>query len=240
MKYLHKKIIFDKKKKYKMVMKMKGKLLVVSIVLVMLASPFIVTLQAKPDKTNDGPKPGTDFKGEHYTLNILGKKNIGNGTYDNPDRHTIFVPLDGDTRILMQLGSSFGVLDGNGLDGECIFQMPRKQSNFRVYIVALGKPMDGSTIEYADEWIYDNETGSWYYELLDSFDIKPHRGKPKWLDVTSAFMLNLTYLNQTSNETGILYLGWLWQVPEEIWEQSYYFWDLKGSDRHIQVRFYPY
>ena len=219
---------------------MKGKLLVISIILILLASPFILSIQAKPNKTDDGPKPGTDFRGEHYTLNILGKKNIGNGSYDNPERHTIFVPLEGDTRILMHLGSSFGVLDGNGLDGECIFQMPRKQRNFRVYIAALGKPMNGSSVEYADEWIYDNDTDSWYYELLDSFDIQAHKGKPKWADVSSAFMLNLTYFNQTSNETGVLYLGWLWQVPEEIWEQSLYFWDLKGSDRHIQVRFYPY
>jgi len=218
----------------------KGKLLVFCIILVLLAAPFMTTLQAKPNKTTDGPKPGTDFRGEHYTLNILGKKNIGNGSYDNIDRHTIFVPLEGDTRILMWLGSRFGVIDGNGLDGECIFQMPRKERNFRVYVVALGKPMDGSTVEYADEWIYDNDTNSWYYELLDSFDIQAHGGKPKWADVTDAFMLNLTFFNQTSGETGLLYLGWLWQVPEEIWEQSYYFWDLKGSDRHIQVRFYPY
>lgn len=219
---------------------MKGKLLVMSIIALLIIAPFITTLAAKPNKTNGGPKPGTDFSGEHYTLNILGKRKIGNGSYDNPDRHTIFVPLDGDTRILMQLGSSFGVLDGNGLDGECIFQMPRKQKNFRVFVVALGKPMDGSQVEYADEWIYDNDTNTWYYELLNSFDIEPHKGKPKWINVTSAFLLSLTYLNLTSGETGVLYEGWLWQVPEEIWEQSYYFWDLKGSDRHIQVRFYPY
>ena len=221
---------------------MKGKLLVMGILLLLIISPLITSLQAKPNqnKTNERPKPGTDFNGEHYTLNILGKWKIGNGTYDNPDRHTIFVPLEGDTRILMHLGSSFGVLDGNGLDGECIFQMPRKQKNFRVYIVTLGKPMDGSKVEYADEWIYDNDTNSWYYQLLDSFDIEAHKGKPKWLNVTSAFLLNLTYFNQTSGETGVLYLGWLWQLPEELWEQSYYFWDLKGSDRHIQVRFYPY
>ena len=80
---------------------MKGKLLVFCIILVLLAAPFMSTLQAKPNKTDDDPKPGTDFKGEHFTLNILGKKNIGNGSYDNIDRHTIFVPLEGDTRILM-------------------------------------------------------------------------------------------------------------------------------------------
>jgi hypothetical protein len=218
---------------------MKGKIFVVGIIAILLIAPFISSIPAKPNKTRDSPKPGTDFSGEHYTLNILGKRKIGNGSYDNPDRHTMFVPLDGDTRILMQLGNSFGVLDGNGLDGECIFQMPRKQKNFRVFVVALGKPMDGSQVEYADQWIYDNVTNTWFYELVNTFDIEPHKGKPKWINVTSAFLISLTFLNLTSGETGLLYEGWLWQVPEEIWEQSYYFWDLKGSDRHIQVRFYP-
>ncbi len=208
----------------------------------LVTSTFMINAYAKPNKkANDGPKPGTDFNGEHYTLNILGKWKIGNGSYDNPDRHTIFVPLQGDTRILMHLGNSFGVLDGNGLDGECIFQMPRKQRNFKVYIVTLGKPMDGTKIEYADDFVYDNVSNNWYYELpLEAFDVSAHKGNPKWMDVSMAFFINLTYYNATIGETGTLHNGWLWQVPEEIWEQSYYFWDLKGSDRHIQVRFYPY
>jgi hypothetical protein len=141
----------------------------------------------------------------------------------------------------MHLGNSFGVLDGNGLDGECIFQMPRKQRNFKVYIVTLGKPLDGTKVEYADDFVYDNVSGNWYYELpLEAFDVTAHKGNPKWTDVSMAFFINLTYYNDTIQETGSLYQGWLWQVPEELWEQSYYFWDLKGSDRHLQVRFYPY
>ncbi len=221
---------------------MKKIFIIILLACMLVTSTCMLSALAKrPDKTSDGPKPGIDFSGEHFTLNILGKKNIGNGSYDNPDRHTMFVPLQGDTRILMHLGSSFGVLDGNGLDGECIFQMPRKQKNFRVYIVTLGKPMDGSMVEYAQNFTYDNVTKTWYYELpLEVFDVSAHKGNPKWMDVSDAFMINLSYYNSTSNITGWLYLGWLWQVPGELWEQSYYFWDLKGADRHIQVRFYPY
>jgi hypothetical protein len=221
---------------------MKGKIKTLILVIILVTSTFMINVTAKRNKiTDDSPKPGTDFNGEHYTLNILGKWKIGNGSYDNPDRHTIFVPLDGDTRILMHLGNSFGVLDGNGLDGECIFQMPRKQRNFKVYIVTLGKPLDGTKVEYADDFVYDNVSGNWYYELpLEAFDVTAHKGNPKWTDVSMAFFINLTYYNDTIQETGSLYQGWLWQVPKELWEQSYYFWDLKGSDRHIQVRFYPY
>jgi hypothetical protein len=211
---------------------MKGKLIVLLIILIISVAPFVTSLQAKP-KQNDNPKPGTDFNGEHYLLNILGKKNIGNGSYDDPDRRSIFVPLQGDTTMKMKLGTDFRVLDGNGLDGECSFQIPRKQRNFYVYVVALGKPMDGTEVNYTSSWIYDNDTGKWYYQLNESFFIQPHKGRPKWMDVTGAFWINLTYWNST-------YLGWLWQVEEWMWEESLYFWDLKGSDRHIQIRFYPY
>ena len=42
-------------------------------------------------RSNDKPPPG-----EHYNLNIIGKKSdwSGGGSYDNPKRHTMFVPED--------------------------------------------------------------------------------------------------------------------------------------------------
>jgi hypothetical protein len=214
---------------------------VLVIVVILVTTAFVTNAIAKPkNREDDGLKPGIDFNGEHYLLNILGKKNIGNGSYDDPDRRSIFVPLEGDTTINMELGSDFRVLDGNGLDGECAFQIPRKQRNFYVYVVALGKPMDGTNVNYTSAWEYDNDTGNWYYKLNESFFIDAHKGKPKWIDVTEAFNISLTYFNETSGQTGELFNGWLWQVPEEIWEESYYFWDMKGCDRHIQIRFYPY
>jgi hypothetical protein len=71
MEFSHIGFIFSEIKKYILEVKMKGKLLVFCIILVLLAAPFMTTLQAKPNKTTDGPKPGTDFRGEHFTLNIL-------------------------------------------------------------------------------------------------------------------------------------------------------------------------
>ena len=124
-------------------------------------------------------------------------------------------------------------LDGNGLDGECAFQIPRKQKDFYVYVVALGKPMDGTNVNYTKGWEYNNTTKEWYYKLNESFFIGPHKGNPKWKNVTGAFLIDLEFWNAT-------YSGWLWQVPEWMWGESLYFWDLKGSDRHIQIRFYPY
>jgi len=123
--------------------------IVLLVVTMLIITSFVTEVLAKPkNQTNDGLKPGIDFSGEHYLLNILGKYKIGNGSYDDPDRRSIFVPLEGETTIMMKLGSDFRVLDGNGLDGECAFQIPRKQKNFYVYVVALGKPMDGTTVNY--------------------------------------------------------------------------------------------
>src|SRR5512143_2863796 len=39
-------------------------------------------------------KPGTDFKGPHFNLNIIGVPHDKvNGGFDNSNRHTIFIPL---------------------------------------------------------------------------------------------------------------------------------------------------
>jgi len=203
-----------------------------------------IPVLSKPNKNpNNGPKPGTDFSGPHYNLNIIGKKHIGDGDgfYDS-DRHVIFVPLEGEnTRIWMRLkGDNFRVIDGNGLDdNECTFQMPRgKDKNFMVYIVALGKPGDNTDVDYPDNWIYDNDTGKWYYELA-MFSVQGHKGKPQWQDVTYVFWLDYYF----ENKENLIWGGPIWQVPENVWENMWentgYFWDLKGADRHIQVRFYP-
>lgn len=56
-----------------------------------------ILTKAKPD-----PKPGTDFNGAHYNLNIIGKKSDWNaqGSFNNPNRHTMFVPENTDDFIL--------------------------------------------------------------------------------------------------------------------------------------------
>ena len=58
-------------------------------------------------------KPGTDFNGPHYNLNIIGKKLTwsGGGSYNNPDRHTIFVPED-TTGWTIDLEGDYPDLDG--------------------------------------------------------------------------------------------------------------------------------
>jgi hypothetical protein len=181
----------------------------------------------------DAVKPGIDFNGAHYTLNILGKKNVG-GEFDNPDRHTIFVPLDGDANITMTQGDEFAVLDGNGLDGDAIFQIPSGEAkNFKVYVVSLGKPGNGVDIDYPDGWVYNNDTGLWYVEIA-TIHVNGHSKKPVWTDATEWFYMEYEYA-----DGGMIWEGYMWNVPSDMFDDTGYWWDMKGCDQHLQVRFYP-
>jgi hypothetical protein len=162
--------------------------------------------KVKPNNNNNGPKPGTDFNGPHYNLNLIGKKAdwSGGGSYNNPDRHTMFVPeyTDGTfqvgigndvnptgtfngIKISIIPGSEFAVIDGNAFDedGGCVFQMPRDR--YKVYIVAKAKPGDERYTDIVG-WVYaEDETGTacWYLNIGDV-----HVKKSKdWIDATHIF-----------------------------------------------------
>jgi len=208
--------------------KMRTKAVALAAIIVALASLATAAMSIQTSAV----KPGTDFRGPHYNLNLIGKKNIGSGGFNNPDRHTIFVPLNGDTTIRMTLGTEFAVIDGNGLDGECSFQMPSGEgTRFKVYLVSLGKPMDGSSINYPDNWIWDPLTSTWYYEL-GTVTVKGHNKQPQWTDVTDTFWVGFY------NGTSLIWKGWIWQTPIELFEETGYFWLLNGADKLLQVRFY--
>jgi len=69
-------------------------IVLVAVLVLTLAVGSGLALADKPN--NNGPKPGTDFNGPHYNLNLIGKNKVMPGAYDNPDRHTMFIPLDTD------------------------------------------------------------------------------------------------------------------------------------------------
>jgi len=61
------------------------KIIAIALAMVMVLSLVIgsgVAL-AKPNG-NGGPKPGIDFNGPHYNLNLIGKDKVMPGDYDNP------------------------------------------------------------------------------------------------------------------------------------------------------------
>jgi hypothetical protein len=238
---------------------MKKPLLVASstLLLVLMASTILaMTVYAQgnnnPNKIHGSPA---------YVLNILGKKSdwSGQGDYNNPDRHTIFVPanttewyeesgltpgtygnLTADGTILLWItsGPEFAVLDGNAFDdGNASLQIENRK--YYVYVAALAKPGGNSAL---DGWYYDNE-GNACYRLGEIKKIPREKGQPGWVITTDLFYITwdqLLALGYTPEEL-MLYFGegqldqpvWIFdflQFLEETYEDTdYYFWKLDNN-----------
>jgi len=211
-------------------------------------------------------KPIKPPSGAHYNLNIIGKKADwnGGGSYDNPDRHTMFVPEDttglfiptpgddettnvGDLpgiKIEMTQGDEFAVLDGNAFDdGECAFQLA--PGKYEVWITAKAKPPKPGEDYYTNigGWVFaaDDEGDNYYYNI-GSVMVKKNLG---WLDATHIFYVS----------TGEDYFG---IILEDMWVFDYldflvgydfgddpditdaaYFWQYDNhGNKLVKVRFY--
>ncbi len=248
-------------------------LIVAIVVLGLIVSgciPVVPTLGEKGNGNGNGNgdvKPGTDFNGPHYNLNIIGKKAdwSGGGSYDNPDRHTMFVPEDttgwiietpGDDattnvpdldgiRIWMTQGSDWAVLDGNAFDdGECAFQLA--PGHYKVYIVAKAKPPKPGEDYYTDitGWVYAaDEYGAAYY--YDIGDVRVTKSK-KWKDATDLF-----YVSPGEDYFGIIsadmwvfeYLSFLtaydFGLDPDIIDAAYFWQYDNHGNKLVKVRFYP-
>ena len=214
-------------------------LIVAIVVLGLIISGCFLSVvpPAEKDETSSltKAKPGTDFNGPHYNLNIIGKKEgwSGGGSYDNPSRHTIFVPEDtshyiaefGGTGITiwMSQGDEFSVLDGNacGLDdGVVRFQLgPGK---YKVYIVAKAK-LGGDTD--ITSWIYDPDTAELYNQVGT---LNVGGNSKNWNNATGLFYYKGVWVFDYLESFGS-------SVPDDA-----YFWQYDNQgNKLVKVRFYP-
>lgn len=183
------------------------KLIGISIAVVMLLSLAIPALAA--------PK-GVDFNGAHFELNILGKKADwnGGGTYDNPDRHTMFVPestegmqinlntpnkvFQGGTQtsenlsslpglaVWMTQGDEFAVLDGTAFDEDQDLNFQLGPGKYAVYVVAKAKPVENPA--QIDGWIQVlNPLDNNYYYYLNIGSVSVKR---TWQNATDLFFVS--------------------------------------------------
>jgi hypothetical protein len=205
----------------------------VVLALVMIIPSFAFAANLNPNKLYGAPS---------YVLNLVGKKAdwSGGGTYDNPSRHTIFVPqttADGsDLQIWMTQGEEFAVLDGNAFDedGDCDFQLGA--GKYAVFIVALGKPGNGANI---DGWIY-NATDSTYLLLVGTISVNGHSKTPRWEDATDLF-----FVSTTEDPYGLIADDtWVFDYIDLLDEYAptgdyLYLWTLdNNNNKLLQVRFY--
>ena len=199
-------------------------------------------------------KPGTDFNGAHYNLNLIGKKTdwSGGGSYSNPDRHTVFVPEDTSTfsyelpdgttqngSIKIEFTQSttspdISVLDGNAFDdGKAAVELGK--GKYQVWIVSKAKPGFDTNIT-GWVWFTDNVTNT-IWTALNVGTITVTR---KWQDATGLFYVSPTEdtLDIVSAETWVFdYLNMLDSLG---YGDGQYFWDYDNNgNKLVQVRFYP-
>jgi hypothetical protein len=243
---------------------MTKKLFGILLVVILVATIVPVAVLAK------SPKTEFDLNGPHYNLNLLGKRDGWNDKeVSNPDRHTMFVPMDtsgwnitlelpnkvvrhalvtdnvsslpGFGIFMTQSGADdFAVIDGTAFDGDPC-ELDLAPGTYRVVVVAKGKPTsDNATI---DGWAQvHNTTGLWYY--LNLGDVSVGR---KWVEATDLFFIDNEEINNT--ETGLPTVDgevWIFDYLKaleamEEYDNTAYFWQLQNNgSKLIQVRFYPY
>ncbi|MCM1988043.1 hypothetical protein [Methanococcoides seepicolus] len=227
---------------------MKARIIVLGVLAVFICAGLAVSVQAA--------KPGIDFNGPHYGLNIIGKdvdwKGNGNG-YDNG--HTMFVPENTSDfnitvwdegvetvvpgiRINITQGDAFDVIDGNAFDdGTCAFELA--PGKYHVYIAAKAKPVGHTNIV---GWVQANDT---YY--FDIGDVQVSKSKKaQWDDATNLFYVSgqeepdaLGMLSNQDNVWVFDYLTALNTYDPTLYPNLLYFWqyDNHGS-KLVQVRFY--
>ena len=225
---------------------MKRILLLSAIVLMLTA--FGAQIAAAGQNLN----PNKLYGAPNYVLNLIGKKEgwSGGGSYDNPDRHTMFVPettvhgsgvwngtvIQTNTTMWITQGQEFAVLDGSAFDGDGDVNLQLGAGKYAVFVVALGKPGGGADIR---GWIY-NETSNEYLFMTGFVSVPGHSKKPQWADAT-----DLLFVSASEDPYGII-TGDTWVFDYLTGLEGYaltgdylYLWDLDINNcRHLQLRFY--
>jgi hypothetical protein len=178
--------------------------------------------------------------GAHYNLNIIGmeKAKHVDPTLITSSGHRIFVGLGSKdntatTKILLEEGTDFAVLDYDGTDGQARFQLPNPDpdndgiTQYSVYLRVLGKP--GGKIRMATS-ATDPEVG----EVVSDMRVISVRekGQMKFANVSAA----LLYIYAWIYDEGT----WTYQrVPlfSDLLQDYLWSYDNNGA-RLVQLRFY--
>ena len=206
-------------------------------------------------------KPGTDFSGMHFNLNIHGVPDAKSVPSDSGEgRHSIFVPLndtyelyiavegkqwlvtdcdatdaDGDVNIILPR-EIWNDTNGNGILGDPGDTKIGRVKYYKVYVVGLGKPTDEKVI-IDPEAVITNSSSILFN--LEELIVPGHGsgkngkggGKPNWQNATELFFVDVTFLNGTE-----VYDAWVF----DLLELENYWWDVSNSGvKLMKVRFYP-
>jgi hypothetical protein len=181
----------------------------VLLAIVLVATILPSTVAAK------SPRTEFDLNGPHFNLNLIGKPDGWNDKeVSNPDRHTMFVPMDttnwniglktpnkvvnhgatvgdnvtslpGFAIYMTQSGTDdFAVIDGTAFDGDPC-ELDLAAGKYWVVVAAKAKPVANAPV--IDGWaqIYDIDGALYYYLNLGTVTV----GR-KWSDATDLFFID--------------------------------------------------
>lgn len=218
--------------------------------LLLLLPAFLIMgcskLDPMPDQSNDNlvlkgaQLKMPDLNGAHFELNLVAKAdNWNENEFDNPSRHTIFIPrntagwnielkqpnnLDLATlpgiRIDMTQGSEFAVLDGSVFDGDkAEFQLgPGK---YAVYVAMRGKKnVDPAYIASWLEALATTTDGTvtdelWYYQKLGEVTVSR-----KWTNITDMFTITDTEAGDLPFNASLGDEQWIFDYMEWLGSQT--------------------
>ncbi len=169
--------------------------------------------------------------GAHYNLNLIGVPKGKTASMTGGDAHRIFVPLVGNCKINLSLGS-FQVLDGNCTDGPSSFQLPNPDpdndgtTTYSVWARALGKP-GGSSKQTT--CATDVATGEEYCSVYSSVQVRS-KGGSKFTDVSR----DLLYVYADLNADGT---NERYNLFNDALQDYYWNYDNNGL-KLLQLRFY--
>ena len=162
--------------------------------------------------------------GPHYNLNIIGI-NKGGSQSTTSDGHTIFVPLNGNCKIMLQEGS-FQVVDNNCLQGNAAFQLPNPNDTstgmlaYSVWARAVTPGAASITTCFTD-----TTTNSQYCNVGSLVVSLNKVAPPKFVDVSKQLLQVCV-----SGQLQTLFSNNLFN----------YFWNYTNTGLHLaQLRFYP-
>jgi hypothetical protein len=174
---------------------------------------------------NGGPS------GTHYNLNIIGVPKAKSADMTNTDGHTIFVPLDGTTKILLSEGSTFQVLNANGTSGSAAFQLPNPDptnsgtTTYSVFARALGKPGGSSSLVTT---AVDPTTGETLVSTQQLVSVRS-KGGSQFTNVSQQLLYIYALIN-----------GTLTRVPLFDAQFQDFTWNYTNTElKLLQLRFYP-
>ncbi len=201
---------------------------------------------------------GTKLTGAHYNLNIIGVQNRKTADMTGSSGHTIFVNLEGKSKISLAEapeGENFRVLDRNGTDGNgAKFQLPAADPDntgttvYSVYARPLGKPngkakMTTGATDPGPDGIFGTADDEVVYSIC-ILELERTKGKPKFENVTQELLYIYTDVWAGPGTDGIAgtdddVFDFL-RVPLFDDALEDYFWDYDNNGlKIVQLRFYP-